>query len=173
MIKLLSFTVLTFLNCTFFCWLAYAQSNDVDALKDYKQQELKETLIEEQVKPTMRRPTIKEEAYLTKSGKPYEVSLQFRVLESAISEDHKIIILEEVFTLLKKHEDASIEVRAYASDEGDQGSAARRASLERALAVEEFLLTKGIEEERIYLRALGNKSAQENGDYVSLLISRL
>ncbi len=115
--------------------------------------------------------TVKNEAILS-SSKPVIVPLPFTVSDVSLSEEQKLILLEQIFIRLQKYEGAHVEVRAYASSEVAQESPARRISLERALAIQDFLTSKGIEKERIYLRPLGTPE-QGNADYVELVISRL
>ncbi len=131
---------------------------------------------EEPPEPTLlqqivKKPVIQENVPITLNG-PFEISIPYKPDEATPSNEHRRILLEQIFTRLHKYEDAHLEVRAYASSPALQKSPARRLSLERALGIQDFLLSKGIAEERIYLRPLG-QAVQSRSDTVQLVVSRL
>jgi hypothetical protein len=97
--------------------------------------------------------------------------LSFQALDAALSTEHKKSIREQILPLLiTKDQGDSLEIRAYASGDSGQASAARRLSLERALAVEAFLLAQGVDERRLYLRPLGDAPVPGKRDYVKLTV---
>lgn len=98
------------------------------------------------------------------------IVLSFDALDNALSAAHEQSIKESVLPFLTENKDGFIEVRAYASGDSGQASAARRISLERALAVEAFLLAQGVDERRLYLRPLGPAPAPEDSDYVEIAV---
>ncbi|MEZ5813451.1 MAG: OmpA family protein [Alphaproteobacteria bacterium] len=102
------------------------------------------------------------------AGQNSVIVLSFDALDSALSAAHEQSIKESILPLLTENKDGFIEVRAYASGDSGQASAARRISLERALAVEAFLLAQGVDERRLYLRPLG--PAPEDSDYVEIAV---
>ena len=63
-----------------------------------------------------------------------------------------------------------IQIVAYADIKGESGSAARRVSLSRALAVRARLLDAGVESMRIDVRALGNQTNRQPLDRVDLAV---
>jgi len=62
-----------------------------------------------------------------------------------------------------------LELMAYAAGDEDTVSKARRISLERALTVRAYLISKGVRSSRIDVRALGNNVEGEPADRVDLV----
>ncbi|MCB9983965.1 MAG: hypothetical protein H6861_09920 [Rhodospirillales bacterium] len=98
-------------------------------------------------------PKLKDLSSLERQGH-YEIALPFEQQETALTEAHKKLILQQILIRLQKYDDATLEIRSYASSSETLESAARRIALSRAVAVEQLLLSKGIQEQRIFLRAL-------------------
>ena len=137
-----------------------------------------ESIIEQEVTPppapikeVIKKPVVKKAEPLALT-KPFEVSLPYETAETELSEEQKNILLQQILIRLQKYEEARLEVKAYASSDVVEESPTRRLSLERALEIRNFLISRGVGEEKIYLRALG-ASEQNNADYVQLTISRL
>lgn len=63
-----------------------------------------------------------------------------------------------------------LQIQAFASPVKDGASSARKASLARAMSVRTFLLGKGIEANRMDIRALGAESDREPMDRVDLIV---
>jgi outer membrane protein OmpA-like peptidoglycan-associated protein len=66
--------------------------------------------------------------------------------------------------------EAKIQLMAYSSAGGEEGSTARRLSLSRGLAVRNFLMDRGIRMTRINLRPLGQATDDGLPDRVDLVI---
>lgn len=78
--------------------------------------------------------------------------------------------LELIATELMRHSDR-IEIQAYAGDAGDLTSRARRLSLQRGLAVRTFLVSEGVLQSRIDVRALGGVRDSGPGERVDIVLS--
>ena len=102
----------------------------------------------------------------------FELILPFKLGETRLSKEHETLLLQQIVIRLQKYDDVQLEVRAFASSEEQQESPARRLSLARALAVRDFLNTRNIPRENIYLRPLG-RAETANSDYVELIVSRI
>ena len=71
---------------------------------------------------------------------------------------------------LSRDPQSRLQIAAYADVAGESGSAARRLSLSRALAVRSRLLEEGVPSARIDVRALGNRTEQRPLDRVDLAV---
>ena len=97
----------------------------------------------------------------------------FRILFSgdrtALSEtsEHLLNTLAERMTT---HDELRLSVQAYAGGSPDTASRARLLSLERALAVRNYLFDRGVRGSRIDVRALGNASVEGPPERVDLLL---
>jgi outer membrane protein OmpA-like peptidoglycan-associated protein len=67
-------------------------------------------------------------------------------------------------------EATTFNVLAYAANDPDDPSAARRLSLARAIAVRAVLMSDGVPSSRIYLRALGSQPGEGPPDRVELSV---
>lgn len=103
----------------------------------------------------------------------FELSLPYEGEETALTEQQKKIINREILLRLLKFENTALEVRAYAPSDKEQDSPARRASLERALAIKSFLTEKNIASRRIYIRPLGKNTPNAQKNAVELSITAL
>lgn len=64
-----------------------------------------------------------------------------------------------------------VQIIAFADVSGESGSAARRLSLSRALAMRSYLIEQGIRSTRIDVRALGNRTERHPTDRVDLVVA--
>lgn len=71
---------------------------------------------------------------------------------------------------LSKDQTRRIEIRSYASADGNERASDRRIALARGLAVREYLKTQGISSDRIELKVLGTPVDQTPADRVELVI---
>lgn len=81
-------------------------------------------------------------------------TIQLKALVSRLGDDHR----------------SRIQIAAYADVAGASGSAARRLSLSRALAIRSRLLEEGVPSTRIDVRALGNQVARGTADRVDVAV---
>ncbi len=77
--------------------------------------------------------------------------------------------LDTITVPLKEDENKRIQLLAYAKENSDDTSRARRLSLSRALSVRSYLIEKGIQSTRIDVRALGSKTDQKPEDRVDIV----
>ena len=141
---------------------AYAQ--DADAVLDSAKALLEDI---ESPKAPAAPPLVKHE----KRMPPSAISLGFAPEQTELSDEQKQKLNNLVIGNMRDNPDLKLEIQAYASGTPAQESHARRTSLERALAVQSYLLENNIPERAIYPRALG---LRESGpaDEVLLLLSR-
>lgn len=97
------------------------------------------------------------------------LSLAFQKGETQLSSRHKEYIQVRLIEHLKAQSTVRLEIKAFADSQSeDTRSGARRVSLARALAVREYLLTQGIQADRMDLRALGSKTEEPPIDRVDI-----
>lgn len=99
---------------------------------------------------------------------PEPLRLSFEGTEAALSPQAQ----KDLATLagrLESNTDARIEIRAFATPTDDTGSAARRLSLKRALAVRAFLAERGVRSTRMDVRALGGDTDKTPRDRVDIV----
>ena len=70
-------------------------------------------------------------------------------------------MLKEVAGTLKGNEKLRVQLYAYAAGSEAETGQARLVSLSRALAVRDYLVSQGINAERVDVRVLGNKLADK------------
>ncbi len=73
---------------------------------------------------------------------------------------------------LKSNPDLRVELRSFASAAPDMASKARRLSLSRALEIKSYLVSQGIAEDRIDVRALGAPPGQTQSDRIDFFLMR-
>ena len=78
--------------------------------------------------------------------------------------------LQTLAESLRSQENLRLQLLAYAGNIETSSSSARRLSLSRALAVRSLLIESGVRSTRIDVRALGNKSTDENTERVDITI---
>ncbi len=97
----------------------------------------------------------------------------FRILFSddrtALSETGERL-LDTLAERMSEHSDLRLSVQAYAGGTPDTASRARLLSLQRALAVRNYLFDRGVRGSRIDVRALGNTSIEGPPERVDLLL---
>ena len=104
-----------------------------------------------------------------RSDGTFEISLPFEADKTELDEVQRRVVLQQVLIRLQKYDDATLEIRSYASSADNIESGARRTALARALAIEALLMDKGIQETRIFLRPLGAvHGEQENAAVLSI-----
>ncbi|MCB9980975.1 MAG: hypothetical protein H6860_01060 [Rhodospirillales bacterium] len=113
-------------------------------------------------------PTLKDLSSMRSDG-TFEISLPFEADKTELDEVQRRVVLQQVLIRLQKYDDATLEIRSYASSADNIESGARRTALARALAIEALLMDKGIQETRIFLRPLGAvHGEQENAAVLSI-----
>ncbi len=78
--------------------------------------------------------------------------------------------LDRVLGYLSANTGSRVQVTGFAPGEGTEAAAARRLSLARARAAQGYLIRKGVDGARIFVRALGNKAGTANPDSVDVTI---
>ncbi len=78
--------------------------------------------------------------------------------------------LDQMARRLAGDEALRVQLNAYAAENGDQASQARRISLSRALAVRAYLIDKGVRSTRLDVRALGKPQDNGPADRVDLVV---
>lgn len=107
-------------------------------------------------------------------GKSLEnISLNFIEGQTELTEDHKGNIQNTLIRELRNNPDIRLEIKAFANQIDDNQSGARRISLARALSVREFLISKGIDADRMDLRALGDQNPQGEDNRVDINLKSL
>lgn len=74
-----------------------------------------------------------------------------------------------ILTLLQKNPAWRVQIQAFASPDGEDVSNARRISLARALAVRTWLMDRGVEANRMDVRALGAETDRNPADRVDMV----
>ncbi len=98
------------------------------------------------------------------------LTLVYEPQEQNLTQDHR----ERLKLLLgmAAASEINIEIKAYASPDGENQSSARRISLSRALAVREFLIESGgIDAGQIFVRAMGDETQDPPLDRVDLSVT--
>ncbi len=90
---------------------------------------------------------------------------------SAIPASAQAKLLDTAKTM-KSAPESRIEVRAYSPEKPHRESNARRLSLSRFLAVRDFLVRQGVDDNRIDGRALTSEPTELNADRIELYIER-
>jgi len=103
------------------------------------------------------------------AGETQALRIGFTGENAALPEPSKGEIKGVVETMTKNPA-MRVQVKAYASDNAEAASKARRISLSRALAVRAYLIEQGIGSTRIDVRALGNNAEGGPGDRVDLVL---
>ena len=78
--------------------------------------------------------------------------------------------LDGVLGYLSANTGSRVQITGFAPGEGTEAAAARRLSLARARAAQGYLIRKGVDGARIFVRALGNKAGTANPDRVDVTI---
>ena len=86
---------------------------------------------------------------------------------SATGESALMPIIEQ----MKTDEAVRVRLMAYANGSDDSPSSVRRLSLNRAIAVREFLMDQGVQSTRIEVRALGDQSEDGEPDRVDAILN--
>lgn len=98
------------------------------------------------------------------------VSVPFDQGSVAVNEAVSAELETKLLPLLNENPGWQLQIQAFASPIKDGLSSARKASLDRALAVRDYLLSKGVEASRIDMRALGAESDRDPMDRVDLIL---
>lgn len=139
---------------------------------------LEATLIEQTPRDVL--ASIDPDAHLPPSGPPSQpqviktadpVLLGYKPGVTQLPEKIQTLLHERILLPLQKSEDMGLEITAYASVIDDRQNSDRRIALERALAVRDFFMTKGIAQERLHIRALGKETDIEPFDRVEIILS--
>ena len=101
------------------------------------------------------------------------LSLNFIDGQTELTEDHKDNIQNALLRELRNNPDIRLEIKAFANQIDDNQSGARRISLARALSVREFLISKGIDADRMDLRALGDQNPRGKENRVDINVKSL
>lgn len=100
-----------------------------------------------------------------------KLELNFEHDQMALEDLQKTDILEQVFIPLKENSNMRVFVKSHAASPDKEQSESRRVSLKRALAVEDFLKSKGIDKTKVIVMPLGN--TVQNADRIYLELSYL
>ena len=103
---------------------------------------------------------------------PKEYSLSFENPDSPLSESHEKVLIEDIFFNLKSDATLRLEIRAFSNVLSEQQSQARRASLQRAIQIRDYLMEKGLDERRFFIRPLGHNDKSDK-ERVELLLKRI
>jgi outer membrane protein OmpA-like peptidoglycan-associated protein len=134
-------------------------NNQSTAAVNAKIPETQVASIEKTSEPNKSLPAIKSGAALSVVFSQSETEVPLAVQQSLI----------ELAKQLSADSSAKVKIVAYASGTEDQASVARRISLARALSVRAFLIDLGVDNARIYPKAMGNKiesGAPERADII-------
>lgn len=97
------------------------------------------------------------------------VSLPFTTGAAALDEKNTSFIDSRIAPLLRENPTWRLQIQAFAAQEDRKGTDARRTSLSRALAVRSRLLDKGIDPQRMDVRALGMETDRDPVDRVDFV----
>ncbi len=89
--------------------------------------------------------------------------------DQVILDDRQRQELDKIATRLRANPALRIMIDSYASPREGQASDARRISVKRAVALRKYLITKGLVQERISVRALGDTVADEPKDRADVM----
>lgn len=114
-----------------------------------------------------------EQASLSSPAKssPDKIVMNFKEGLSELDEEQKSLIDNDLLAILTADQATRVQIVAYAEATADGQSSARRVSLSRALSIRAYLLEKGLEAQRMDIRAMGNNTAETPVDRVDLIIS--
>ena len=101
---------------------------------------------------------------------PNLISIPYVSGESRIEDHIRQTIEQRILSKLMEDDKAHLQIRSYASSTDENISNARRISLSRALSIRTYLLSKGIQPQRLDIRAMGSQTNQTPLDRVDLLI---
>jgi outer membrane protein OmpA-like peptidoglycan-associated protein len=90
---------------------------------------------------------------------------------SATIEERVLITLDKLVAALKQNPAARISLIAFADDVGSTKRAVRQLSLNRALAVRDYLSSKGIPESRVDIHAEGADTSPGYADRVNIKVN--
>lgn len=99
------------------------------------------------------------------------LELNFEPEQIALEALQKSDILEQIFIPLKENSDMRVFIHSHAASPDKQQSTSRRASLKRALEIQSFLESKGIEPTKLIVLPMGN--TVQNAHRINLELSRL
>lgn len=97
--------------------------------------------------------------------------LNFTNDQLTLADLQKTGILEQVFIPLKENNNMRVFIKSHAASPDKQQSKSRRISLKRAIEVQDFLISKGIEQTKVIVMPLGNTA--QNADRIQLELSYL
>lgn len=97
------------------------------------------------------------------------VSLDFTTTKDSLTADHITVLERDVLPILFQNGQWRLQIQAFATPIDSGISSARRASLSRALSVRNFLISQGMNSERMDVRALGTQTDREPQDRVDLV----
>ncbi len=100
-----------------------------------------------------------------------KLQLSFNPQQAELAELQKSNLLEQVFIPLKEDDSMRVFIHSHAASPDKQQSASRRASLQRALMVQDFLLSKGIDPTKLIILPMGN--TVQNANRINIELSRL
>ena len=121
--------------------------------------------------PPPRKPSSSEGLPQTASNNASRLELNFEPEQTTLEDLQKSDILEQIFAPLQETSGMRVFILSHAASPDKQQSASRRTSLKRALAVQEFLESKGIETAKVIVMPMGN--TVQNADRIHLELSRL
>ena len=118
-----------------------------------------------------RKPSPRETLPEIASNIASRLELNFEPEQTTLEDIQKSDILEQIFVPLQETSGMRVFILSHAASPDKQQSASRRTSLKRALAVQEFLESKGIETAKLIVMPMGN--TVQNADRIHLELSRL
>lgn len=98
------------------------------------------------------------------------VSVSFAAQDTSLSQGGEAA-LQPIIERMSADEDVRVRLMAYAASNDDSPSSVRRLSLNRAIAVREFLMNQGVQSTRIEVRALGDQSEDGDPDRVDAILN--
>ena len=100
-----------------------------------------------------------------------KLELNFSADQLTLAELQKTDIIEQVFIPLKENNNVRVFIKSHAASPDKEQSESRRVSLQRALAVQEFLEAKGVQRTKLIVMPMGN--TVQNADRIHLELSSL
>lgn len=97
------------------------------------------------------------------------LSLIFMPGDDKATDDVIARLDDEVLPLLQRNPALRIQIQAFSSPDNNIRSSARRTALSRALSVREYLMGKGIEAQRMDIRALGMETDRDPLDRIDVI----
>lgn len=92
---------------------------------------------------------------LTALAQNLEITFNFEPTQDTLTDDQKKRLIQEIIPMLGQHEDMRLEILSQATGSKGIESEARRLSLARARAIQDFLVEHGIDKRSILPRPLG------------------